>query len=154
MSKILLTLREHLRYFEQINPGGQAARYEAEINQSYFHNLNSNFINEQELLSNFVKALSLLQALYLKLIELYKDNDNTKVKTQKTIDSELVKVSGINSEDNSTKINDKLRNVLDNQIFGNYQELIDLKYNDIVILEFLIRIGFMQYVNDIIEQLL
>ncbi len=154
MSKLLLTLREHLRYFEQINPGGQAARYEAEINQSYFHNLNSNFINEKELLSNFVKALSLLQELYLKLIELYKDKDNTKVKAQKTIDSELVKVSGITSEDDSIKINDKLRNVLDNQIFGNYQELIDLKYNDVVILEFLIRIGFMQYVNDIIEQLL
>lgn len=154
MSKILLNLRERLRYFEQINPGGQAARYEAETNQSYFHNLNSDIINEQELLSNFVKALSLLQALYLKLIELYKDNDNTKVIAQKSIDSELVKVSGINSADHQKKINDKLRNILDNQIFGNYQELIALSYHDVAILEFLIRIGFMQYVNETIEQLL
>ncbi|WP_252319787.1 MULTISPECIES: hypothetical protein [unclassified Spiroplasma] len=153
MSKILLNLRERLRYFEQINPGGQAARYEAEINHNYFHNLNSYIINEQELLSNFVKALSLLQELYLKLIELYKD-DNTKVKMQKKIDLELVKVSGIKIEDDPKKINDKLRNVLDNQIFGNYQELIDLNYNDVAILEFLIRIGFIQYVNDTIEQLL
>ncbi|WP_425376952.1 hypothetical protein [Spiroplasma endosymbiont of Aleiodes alternator] len=153
MSKILLNLRERLRYFEQINPGGQAARYEAEKNHNYFHNLNSYIINEQELLSNFVKALSLLQELYLKLIELYKD-DNTKVKMQKKIDLELVKVSGIKIEDDPKKINDKLRNVLDNQIFGNYQELIDLNYNDVAILEFLIRIGFIQYVNDTIEQLL
>lgn len=154
MSKLLLDLRECLRYFEQINPGGQAARYEAEINQSYFHNLNSDIVNEQELLSNFVRALSLLQELYLKLIELYKDNDKIKVKVQKNIDSELVEVLGINNEDNPQKINEKLRNVLDNQIFGNYQELIALSYNDVAILEFLIRIGFMQYVNNAIEQLL
>ncbi|WP_400254667.1 hypothetical protein [Spiroplasma endosymbiont of Cleonymus obscurus] len=73
---------------------------------------------------------------------------------QKKIDLELVKVSGIKIEDDPKKNNDKLRNVLDNQIFGNYQELIDLNYNDVAILEFLIRIGFIQYVNDTIEQLL
>lgn len=155
MSNILLKLRECLRYFEQINPGGQAARYEAENNHNYFNNLTSDIINEQELLIKFVQGLSLLQELYLKLIELYDiDNDHQQSTTQKNIDVELAKVSGISKTDDQHKVNEKLRNVLDNQIFGNYQELINLSYDDVSVLQFLIRIGFMQYVNNAIEQLL
>ncbi|WP_342276163.1 hypothetical protein [Spiroplasma endosymbiont of Nebria brevicollis] len=155
MSNILLNLRERLRYFEQINPGGQAARYEADDNHSYFSNLTSDIINEQELLTNFVQGLSLLQELYLKLIELYDiEEQHQEQITQKNIDVELAKVSGISKFDVPHKVNEKLRNVLDNQIFGNYQELINLSYDDVAILEFLIRIGFMQYVNNAIEQLL
>ncbi|WP_308149956.1 hypothetical protein [Spiroplasma sp. AdecLV25b] len=155
MSNILLNLRERLRYFEQINPGGQAARYEADDNHSYFSNLTSDIINEQELLTNFVQGLSLLQELYLKLIELYDiEEQHQEQITQKNINVELAKVSGISKSDDPHKVNEKLRNVLDNQIFGNYQELISLSYDDVAILEFLIRIGFMQYVNNAIEQLL
>lgn len=157
MSQILLKLRILLRYFEQINPGGQAARYEADAHHSYFSSLKTNIINEKELLNNFVQALSLLQALYLKLIELYKynsHNSDNKQDIKKNITLELIAVSGINNEDNHQKINEKLRNILDNQIFGNYQDLIDLSYNDIAVLEFLIRIGFVQYVNSAIAQLL
>lgn len=155
MSNILLNLRERLRYFEQINPGGQAARYEADDNHNYFSNLTSDIINEQELLTNFVQGLSLLQELYLKLIELYDTEEHYQEKiTQKNIDIELAKVSGISKSDDRYKVNEKLRNVLDKQIFGNYQELINLSYDDVAILEFLIRIGFMQYVNNAIEQLL
>lgn len=156
MADILKSLREYLRYFEKINPGGQAARYEAAPNTNYFNENSYSVVSEKELLENFVHALSLLQSLYLKLIEIY-DTQDTQIKDNfenSSLDTNLAKLIGANLNDDENKINDKLRNLLDHQIFGDYQELINLSYQELTILRFLIRIGFMQSVNQAINQLL
>ncbi|MDQ7982910.1 MAG: hypothetical protein REH79_01655 [Spiroplasma sp.] len=148
---ILKDLREYLRYFEKINPGGQAARYEAGPNNSYFNESSYLVVNEKELLENFVRALSLLQRLYLKLIEIY-DNKNDNLASRQ-LDENLAKLIGANDFDDNNQINNKLQNLLDQEIFGDYQELINLTYQELIILRFLIRIGYMQYVNQIVNQL-
>lgn len=155
MAVILKDLREYLRYFEKINPGGQAARYEAGPNNSYFNEISNLVVNEKDLLDNFVHALSLLQKLYLKLIEIY-DNKNIKNDTLEhlQLDKNLVKLIGISDFDDNNQVDNKLRNLLDQEIFGDYQELINLSYQELIILQFLIRIGFIQHVNQIINQLL
>ncbi|MGL5268311.1 MAG: hypothetical protein ACRC8P_00855 [Spiroplasma sp.] len=157
MADILKSLREYLRYFEKINPGGQAARYEAAPNTNYFNESDYSIVNEKELLENFVHALSLLQSLYLKLIEIYDNQDSQVIKDNfenSNLNINLAKLIGANLDDDENKINDKLRNLLDHQIFGDYQELINLSYQELNILRFLIRIGFMQSVNQAINQLL
>lgn len=156
MAEILKSLREYLRYFEKINPGGQAARYEAAPNTNYFNENSYSIINERELLENFVHALSLLQSLYLKLIEIY-DTEESKTKDNSEVanlDTNLKELIGANLNDDENRITNKLRNLLDHQIFGDYQELVDLSYQELTILRFLIRIGFMQSVNQAVNQLL
>jgi len=152
---ILKDLREYLRYFEKINPGGQAARYEAGPNNSYFNENSYLVINEKELLDNFVHALSLLQKLYLKLIKIY-DNKNIKNENLEhlQLDKSLINLIGANDFDDNNQIDSKFRNLLDQEIFGDYQELINLSYQELVNLRFFIRIGFIQYVNQIINQFL
>jgi len=152
---ILKDLREYLRYFEKINPGGQAARYEAGPNNSYFNENSYLVINEKELLDNFVHALSLLQKLYLKLIKIY-DNKNIKNENLEhlQLDKSLINLIGASDFDDNNQIDSKFRNLLDQEIFGDYQELINLSYQELVNLRFFIRIGFIQYVNQIINQFL
>lgn len=156
LAEILKSLREYLRYFEKINPGGQAARYEAAPNTNYFNENSFLVINEKELLENFIHALSLLQSLYLKLIEIYDDENLQTDENLKTsnLDSNLAELVGVKLDDNESKINNKLQNLLDYQIFGNYQELVNLSYQELIILRFLVRIGFMQSLNQAVNQLL
>ncbi len=152
---ILKDLREYLRYFEKINPGGQAARYEAGPNNNYFNENSYLIVNEKELLENFVHALSLLQKLYLKLIKIY-DSKNIKSENLEyfQLDESLIKLIGANDFANNNQIDSRFRNLLDQEIFGDYQELINLSYQELVNLRFFIRIGFIQYVNQIINQFL
>lgn len=153
MADILKSLREHLRYFEKINPGGQAARYEAGPNNTYFNESSLSFINEKELLENYVQALNLLQRLYLKLIEIYDTKtDVEKHPNSEILDTNLAELIGANFDDDESQINDKLLNILDHQIFGDYQELVTLSYHELTILRFLIRIGFMQSINHAVSQ--
>lgn len=154
MAEILKSLREYLRYFEKINPGGQAARYEAGPNNSYFNENSYSFINEKELLENFVQALTLLERLYLKLIEIYDSKTNVDQNNFEQIDTNLAELIGANLNDDENRINNKLLNLLDHQIFGDYQELVDLSYHELTILRFLIRIGFMQSINHAVSQYL
>lgn len=155
LALILKDLREYLRYFEKINPGGQAARYEAGPNNSYFNETSYLVVNEKELLDNFVHALSLLQKLYLKLIKIY-DNKKNKGKRLESLqlDKNLINLIGLNAFDDNNQIDSKFRNLLDQEIFGDYQELINLSYQELINLRFFIRIGFIQYVNQIINQFL
>lgn len=149
---ILKDLREYLRYFEKINPGGQAARYEAGPNSSYFNESSYLIVNEKELLDNFVRALSLLQKLYLKLIKIYdSENDNFQ---HLQLNENIAKLLDINDLVNNNQVNNRLRNLLDQEIFGDYQELLNLSYQELINLRFFIRIGFMQYVNQTINQFL
>lgn len=156
MAEILKDLRENLRYFEKINPGGQAARYEAGPNNNYFTEGSYSFINERELLENFVQALNLLQRLYLKFIEIYDTKENVEKENSKksVLDASLAKLIDANLNDDENQINDKLHNLLDHQIFGDYQELVNLSYQELTILRFLIRIGFMQSINQAVDQFL
>lgn len=156
MAEILKSLRTYLRYFEKINPGGQAARYEAGPNNSYYNDNSYSFINEKELLENFVQALTLLQKLYLKLIDVYdsKETEPTHKFGSNILDSNLAELIGADLDDDESQINDKLRNLLDQQLFGDYQELVDLSYQELTILRFLIRIGFMQSINHAVSQFL
>lgn len=153
MIGILKDLREYLRYFEKINPGGQAARYEAAPNTNYFNENNYSSINEKELLENFAHALSLLQSLYLKLIEIYDDSNSQNHKKTKTLDTDLAQLIGANSNDDDNQINNKLLNLLDYQVFGDYQELVNLSYQELLTLRFLVRIGFFQRINEAVNQL-
>lgn len=155
MAEILSSLREYLRYFEKINPGGQAARYEATPNNNYFNENSYSYINEKQLLENFIHALSLLQRLYLKLIEIYDDESFQANEFEDAkLDTNLAELIGASSNDDDNKINNKLTNLLDYQVFGDYQELVNLSYQDLIILRFLIRIGFFQSINQSINQFL
>ncbi|MBE4704257.1 hypothetical protein [Spiroplasma platyhelix] len=156
MSEILKSLREYLRYFEKINPGGQAARYEATPNNNYFNEKSYSFINERELLENFVQALTLLQQLYIKLIEIY-DSKESEAKhdfESNALDKNLAELIGANFNDDENLFNNKLLNLLDHQIFGDYQELVNLSYEELTDLRFLIRIGFMKSINQAVSQFL
>lgn len=153
---ILKNLREYLRYFEKINPGGQAARYEAGPNNTYFNENSYSFINERELLENFVQALTLLEKLYLKLIEIYdrkESKDREKIKSE-LVDNKLAELIGANLSDDANRINNKLDNLLNHQIFGDAQELLNLSYQELTVLRFLIRIGFMQSINQSVQEFL
>lgn len=158
MAQILKDLREYLRFFERINPGGQAARYEADVNSSYSYHTSISIVNEKEVLEQFIHALNLLQKLYLKLIELY--DDQTKIKENddelilKKIDPVFAQLINLDLTQGKSKITEKLRNVLDQQIFGDYEELKNLSYQELNTLRFLIRIGFIKYVNQAIEMIL
>lgn len=159
MLNVLLSLREYLRYFEKINPGGQAARYQETADMYYYldSEIDSKVINEKEFFENFIQALSLLQKLYLKIIEIYysKEKDEEDYEWIKAkIDSGIANLLEIDLKNSGFAIIEQLRNSLDHHIFASYEELANSTYEELLTLNFLIRIGFFKYSNEAIENLL